>query len=998
MMIIAPKLQLKFDANQEHQLRAVESVARLFEGMPRYEESYRLSDEIMANLPSGESLADALLLPNLDAVQRDNHIPADSRKGEIERDKGNGLAGVEAADFPTPHFTVEMETGTGKTYVYLRTIYELRRRYGWSKFVIVVPSIAIYEGVIKNVEITRGHFRALYDNEPFDLIPYDGAQLSRIRHFATANTITVLLITLDAFNKPTNNLYKVSEKLPGERRPYQFIQETRPILILDEPQNMESARAKEALRTLNPLFALRYSATHRTHPNLVYQLTPVDAYQRALVKHIEVYGVTEKDNPNVDVLALAAITPPPKITARVRARVTDLLGTRETDLVLRQGDDLFLKTERPEHRAGYVVENIDAGAGFVEFRNGQRLYLDDVAGPSRPVIFREQVRQTILRHMEWQSALVNREIKVLSLFFIDRVANYASDEGLIRRLFEEEFERLKFDFGLFKRSEARDVHRGYFAYMRQKGGGDIVQDTSSRTTEEREAERKAFELIMRDKERLLSFDEPVSFIFAHSALKEGWDNPNVFQICTLNQTVSEIRKRQEIGRGLRLCVDQTGERVHDEDINILTVVANESYHDYATRLQQEYKEDGDIAPPLPGNAKLRQTAKREDKIFYHSEQFAQFWERLNRRARYRISVDTDTLVQDCIYRVNQASYPGHVLVVEKGRIQIREFKIKVVQVESGKAKVEFSLFDQNDEDMETSLTIHVGEDVAKRIKDDRLKSLGPLAIKQVGGEYRAVFTNAGLTLAAGKEHTYTPDALGGQARERFVQVRSERYPVFNLIDRAAQQTGLTRPTINAIFRQMNDSKKAFFLKNPEGFANVFIRELRNALAKHIADNIEFTIEEEASGYDLQELFPPTRTYPQKEVIDAGPHGLYDLIQKDSEVEQRYVEAIKHDGDAIKFYFKFPPKFKIDLPEVIGDYNPDWGIARVHRNGKVEVRAFVHETKGGELGSLRFPQEERKVRCAQQYFAAIGVNYRPIDPDRRGDWWEPTDGAAPLPGF
>ncbi len=998
MILMASKLQLKFDANQEHQLRAVESVARLFEGMPRYAAGFGLSDEIVSNLAPGAALAESFLRPNLGEVQRANRIPEDARRGVIEFDQGVGLAGIEDRTILAPHFTVEMETGTGKTYVYLRTIYELRKRYGWSKFVIVVPSIAIYEGVVKNVEITRDHFRALYDNEPFDLIPYDGAQLSRIRHFATANTVTVLLITLDAFNKATNNLYKASEKLPGERQPYQFIQATRPILILDEPQNMESVRAKEALRTLNPLFALRYSATHRTHPNLVYQLTPVDAYQRGLVKRIQVYGITEVESPNADVLAVVDITPPPRITARVRARVTDLLGTREVEIALRQGDDLFKKTDRAEHRAGYVVENIDAGAGFVEFRNGRRLYLNDASGPSRPAIFREQIRQTILRHMEQQSALAQQEIKVLSLLFVDRVANYAAADGLIRRLFEEEFERMKHDFGLFKPLDVRDVHRGYFAYMRQRGGGEVAQDTSGRTVAEREAEKKAFALIMRDKERLLSFDEPVSFIFAHSALKEGWDNPNVFQICTLNQTVSEIRKRQEIGRGLRLCVDQTGERIHDEDVNVLTVVANESYHDYAARLQQEYQEDGTLAPPLVGNAKLPKVALRDDKIFYESEAFAQFWQRLNRRMRYRIAVDTDTLIEQCVYRVNRADYPGHVLVVEKGRIVLGAYKLKVIQVDPGKAKVQFLLFDQYGDEQEATPTLRAGDDVARKLGNDHLRSLGPLAVEQVDGEWQVVFTNAGLRLPVGKEYTYTPEAFGGEARERFVQVKTERYPVFNLIERAAQQTGLTRPTVNAIFRAMRADKKAYFLQNPEGFANVFIRELRNAAAAHITERIEFVIEEEDAGYDLDALFPPIRKYPQKEIVEAGPHGLYNLVQKDSEVEQRYVEAIKHDGDAIRFYFKFPSAFKIDLPEIIGNYNPDWGVARVHRDGTVEVQAFVHETKGGKLGTLRFPHEERKVRCAMKYFAAIGVNYKMIDPDTRGDWWDPTSGAVPLPGF
>ena len=989
---MAPKLQLKFDANQEHQLQAVESVVRLFEGMPRYEEAFRLGDEVVANVPPYEELADMWLLDNLIAVQGANDLPLSQH---LERDYGPGLAHVEERNFSYPHFTVEMETGTGKTYVYLRTIYELRQRYGWSKFVIVVPSIAIYEGVIKNIQVTRAHFRALYGNEPFDLVAYDGSQLSRLRHYATANTTTVLLITLDAFNKATNNLYKTSEKLPGERRPYQFIQETRPMLILDEPQNMESERAKQALRTLRPLFALRYSATHRSSPNLIYRLSPFDAYKRNLVKRIQVYGVTERDNPNTEFLALVGITLPPKITAKVRTRVSDLLGTRETEVTLRQGDDLADKTGRLEHQGGgFVVENIDAGNGFLEFRNGERLHLSETMAPSRPVIFREQIRQTIKQHMDVQADLLDRGLKVLSLFFIDRVANYTAPDGLIRRLFDEEFERLKPDYPYFAGLRADQVRDAYFAAKKLKDGREEAVDTESRNADEREAEKRAFTLIMRDKERLLTFPDkagagtPVCFIFAHSALKEGWDNPNVFQICTLNQTASEMKKRQEIGRGLRLAVDQAGERTHDETVNVLTVVANESYRSYATKLQGEYVEDGDAPPPLPTNAKARRDAKRNDVIFYQNEAFQTFWQMLSRRVRYRLHVDAETLIDECVARLNRQTFPGHVLVVEKGKIVLGAFKVKVESITGNKVKLTLVLFDADGEEETITKTFKPGDDIAKLVHNDRLHPLGTIALADEGGIPKVLLTNTSLRLAEGQQELYTPEAFGGQARERLVQLRSERYPVFNLIDRAAKQTGLTRPTINAIFRRMRDDRKHFLLENPEGFATVFIGELRNALADHITERIEFVVETGEAGYDLEKLFPNPHPYPQKEVIEAGPHGLYDLVQKDSEVEQRYVEAIRAEGDAIIFYFKFSPKFKIGLPDLIGNYNPDWGVARIHRNGAVEVRAYVHETKGStDLATLQFPSERRKIKCAEKYFATIGVNYLTINPDRVGGWWE-----------
>jgi len=987
---MAPKLQLKFDANQEHQLQAVESVVRLFEGISRYEEAFRLGDEVVANVPPYEELADMWLLDNLIAVQGANGLLLSQH---LERDYGPGLAGVEEHNFSYPHFTVEMETGTGKTYVYLRTIYELRQRYGWSKFVIVVPSIAIYEGVIKSIQITRAHFRALYGNEPFDLVAYDGSQLSRLRHYATANTITVLLITLDAFNKATNNLYKASEKLPGERKPFHFIQETRPVLILDEPQNMESERSRQALRTLNPLLALRYSATHRSSPNPVYRLSPFDAYQRSLVKRIQVYGVTERDNANVAFLALLAVTPPPKITARVRTRVTDLIGTREAEVTLRQGDDLHAKTNMPEHRSGFVVGNIDAGQGCVEFRNGERLYLNASMAPSRPAIFREQIRQTIQRHMEAQAELLERGIKVLSLFFIDRVANYTAADGLIRRLFDEEFARIAPDHPLFKGRRPEAVREAYFAKKKLKDGGEEAVDTESRTTAERELEKQAFALIMRDKERLLSFDEPVSFIFAHSALKEGWDNPNVFQICTLNQTTSEIKKRQEIGRGLRLAVNQTGERVQEEGVNVLTVVANESYRSYAQKLQGEYVEDGDAPPPLPTDARNRRVAVRNDKIFLESPDFAAFWEKLNRRVRYRITVDTEALIGECVTRLNKATFPGHVLIVETGKIVLGAFKVKVERVTANNAKITLGLFDADGEEKTIIQTFKQGEDVAKLVHDDRLRPLGTVALVQDGGAWKVLFTNTRLKLGEGQQEIYTPDALGGIMRERQVQIRSERYPVFNLVDRAARQTGLTRPTVNAIFRRLRDAQRSRLLVNPEGFATVFIGELRNALADHITERIAFVADDGAGSYDLVDLFPARRPYPQKEVIEAGPRGLYDLVQKDSEVEQRYVEVIRREGDAIVFYFKFPPRFKVDLPDLIGNYNPDWGVARIDREGQVQVRTFVHETKGTvELGKLQFPHERRKIRCAQKYFATIGVTYLTIDPQKAGGWWEPTVGG------
>src|SRR6266566_2703266 len=660
-------LQIKFDPNQDYQIEAVESVIRLFEGTSRRITEFALSGEIIQNIPQSESFSESWLRDNLREVQEQNTIVQPSLGLELEVDDGLVLQGAGDESWRYPSFTIEMETGTGKTYVYLRTIYELRKHYGFSKFIIVVPSIAIYEGVIKNFEITKDHFRAIYGNEIVNLVRYDGSQLSRLRSFATSTFTEVLVITLDSFNKASNNIYKTSEKLPGERKPYQFIQELRPILILDEPQNMESPRSKEALRTLHPLLALRYSATHRTSPNLIYRLTPFDAYRRNLVKKIQVLGVTERENFNQPFLALKSISLQNGIIARVTTYVNDRGLTREADIILKQGDNLYAKTGREEHKDGYRVAEINAVSNTIQFDNGLALVLNATIGPSRPAIFQVQIERTIEQHMEMQERLLPKGIKVLSLFFIDRVANYTDEKGLIKRLFDEAFQKLKGRYAYFRDFRPEDVREAYFA--KSKEGRAI--DTESRTTGEREAERSAFELIMRQKEQLLSLTEHACFIFAHSALREGWDNPNVFQICTLNQTVSEVKKRQEIGRGVRLAVNQTGERIHDEKINVLTVVANESYEHYVERLQSEIVEEYGIEglPPKPANARQRGVAQLR-KEFTLRPEFKELWERIKYHTRYAVSIDTEALIEDVLQELDQVAITAPQIAITRARVEV----------------------------------------------------------------------------------------------------------------------------------------------------------------------------------------------------------------------------------------------------------------------------------------------------------------------------------------
>ena len=978
---MARALQLKFDPNQEYQLDAVQSVIRLFEGLPLREVQFGLAGEIVPNLPGHESLDEHWLFDNLLAIQQQQDIRPEQLIPRLVVDEGLVLEGAGDESWRYPNFTVEMETGTGKTYVYLRTIYELKKQYGFRKFIIVVPSIAIFEGVLKTFEITRAHFSALYGNEPMGLTRYDGNQLSRLRSFASSTLAEVMVMTLDAFNKGSNNIYKASEKLAGERKPYEYIQETRPILILDEPQNMESDRAKEALRTLHPLCALRYSATHRTSPNLVYRLTPFEAYRQGLVKKIQVYGVTERDNLNQALLVLRGISTQGGITATIRTRVNDQGAAREEQVVLRQGEDLYTKTGREEYRHGYRVAEIHAGTYTVTFENGVTLSRTDTVGASKAEIFRQQIEATIQQHLELQERLVEQGIKVLSLFFIDTVANYIEDEGIIRKLFDTAFDKIKARYPRVRHLRPEEVRSAYFAKRKLPSGEEQAVDITE-SARDREAAREAFQLIMRDKERLLSFTEPVSFIFAHSALKEGWDNPNVFQICTLNDAVSEIRKRQEIGRGLRLCVNQQGERVTDEEVNVLTVVANESYSEYAAALQSEYVADGEVAPPAPSNAR-KQWAIRNDRVFLNNQEFRNFWERLSQRMRYELQIDTPLLVERCVERLNNTSFPSPMLVVEKGEFASIRYTFRLVSVHHGKATVSLMREARGDGMDELVKIVEQGSKFARVFNDDRLRHFVVLDVIEAGDESRIVFDEGDVELYLHAPYIYE-SLMGQQPREQATLEPSATFPVFNLLDRAARETGLTRPTINTIFKQLRTEQKQMLLRNPEGFAGVFVAIVRSTLADHVAEHLAFIIGEGTTPFDLDELFPARKRFPQRELIEAGSHGLYDQVQKDSDNEVHFVARLRGD-DKVLFYFKFPPTFKVRLPRIIGNYNPDWGIARYDESGKLLLH-LVRETKGdSDLSKLQFPHEKRKILCAQRHFATLGIDYRHITGDSL-DWW------------
>jgi type III restriction enzyme len=644
-------------------------------------------------VPNHLDLDEATLLQNVHQVQAANGIPSDSQLEVIEET-------VQSATGPTvvrfPNFSEEMETGTGKTYVYLRTALELYGRYGFRKFIVVVPSVAIREGVLKTLEITQDHFRALYNSPPYRYYVYDSANLAQVRQFALSNGIEIMVMTLASFNKAANVIWQSTDRLQGET-PIHLVQATRPILILDEPQNMESEKSVRALSALHPLFALRYSATHRNPYNLVHRLTPFEAYRQGLVKRIEVAGVEQVDNANVPFVRVEEILTQKKtVTARLTLHRLMKSGTvKEHTVTVRPGENLEAKANRTEY-AAFTVEAIEPGWGLVRFTNGVEVRTGEATGADKAAIWEAQIRYAIEEHFIKQQRLKAQGLKVLSLFFIDRVDNYAPEGSLLRQLFNRCFREVSAKYPELCAAVwgSRDVdpamvQAAYFASRKTKSDETVYEDSK---TGESEKDKAVYDLIMKDKERLLAFDEPVAFIFSHSALREGWDNPNVFQICALNQTASEVKKRQEIGRGVRLAVDQAGQRVRDERVNVLTVVANESYEQYVARLQSEYAEDygPQEQPPKPANARRRGVA-RLNKAYLLSPEFKELWERIKHKTRYAVKIDSQKLIADVVSELDTATVLPPRVTVTKVQVQVgAKDALEALQVSAAKTVLDLA--------------------------------------------------------------------------------------------------------------------------------------------------------------------------------------------------------------------------------------------------------------------------------------------------------------------
>lgn len=983
-------MKLQFDPNQRFQLEAVAAVTDLFDGQPQGQPEFAVinlgpMEGLLAGLDHVELgvgnrlvLDEDRLRENLRVIQNRNDIEvADPASAPEAWDLLDGPANQARR---CPHFSVEMETGTGKTYVYLRTIYELSRRYGFLKFIIVVPSVAIREGVLKNIAITAEHFRALY-NLSVEHFVYDAKKVNRLRQFATSNTLQILVINIDAFRKnftgteeerKSNVIYKESDKLSG-RQPIEFVQAARPIVIIDEPQSVDSTdKAQEAIRALNPLCTLRYSATHRNPYNLVYRLDPVRAFELKLVKQIVVASASADGAANDAFVRVEHIEYQRGIKAKLRIHVQTPSGPKDKVVTVKQGDDLFtLSKERATYRNGFEIVEINAepGSEYLRFANGRTMRLGEEIGGLREDVWHVQIKHTIKKHLDKELQVRARGLKVLSLFFIDRVVNYRSygaDGQPVKGKFAEVFEATLAELAkddryrelTWLKEPVERLHNGYFA-QDQKG---LLKDTRGDT----QADDEAYNLIMKDKERLLSLDEPLRFIFSHSALREGWDNPNVFQICTLNETRSSLKKRQEIGRGLRLPVDQNGLRVFDESVNKLYVMANESYEDFARALQTEYEEDCGVTfgkVPITALARLtrivegtEQAIGREAAVTIQAALVKQ--QMLD--ADGRIQPTFDPRAKD--FRVDLPEEyrdlaPAVIDLLAGYQIERHIRKEKEEGINRLKKEVALSPEFQalwNQIKPKTTYRVEFETEVLVRRAVDSMRRMAKIEAPTIR------VTTGQVQVSKGGVNT-TAISVAEERPAHGIQALPD------ILAYLQNETELTRSTLVRILKESDRLGEIF--ENPQLFLDQVAAILKHELHRLLVDGIKYErLPGAGSGAEWEMLL-----FKNEELVNyltalQVEKSVYEYVVYDSEVEREFARKLDERED-IRLFVKLPGWFEIDTP--VGKYNPDWAI--IKHDGEAPLY-FVRETKSTRDFLKLRTSEADKVRCGQKHFEALGVPF------------------------
>ena len=984
-------MKLQFDANLHYQEQAVSAVVDLFRGQTPKQSGFTISnysDQGTMYTDNGIGnkldLVDEEILENLQAVQLRNGLPQTKtlKKGAYD-------------------FDIEMETGTGKTYVYLRTIFELNKAYGFKKFIIVVPSIAIKEGVAKSLEITKEHFQTIYNNVVYDSYIYDGSKPEEVRSFAVNDNISIMVINIAAFRKSFDNpekenkaniIHRAIDKLNG-MRPINLIQETNPVVIVDEPQSVEGKTgsvSRKALKSLHALFTLRYSATFVERHEPVYKLDAVDAFNLELVKQIEVASFESLDYHNKAYMKLLSVdNKKSPITAKIELDC-EVKGTiKRKAVTVRQGDDLSEKLSGyREVYNGYVVDDIycEKGNEYVSFTTKPEfLRIGEAVGDiDDRAIKEQQIRKTIEEHLNKELALNHRGIKVLSLFFIDKVSNYryydadgVRHNGIYADMFEKNYRELiqrpKYrtlfqDIDL--ESLPHEVHGGYFSGDKKGGNSDKEWKDTSGTTA---VDESAYNLIMRDKETLLSFDSKLRFIFSHSALREGWDNPNVFQICTLNETKSEVKKRQEIGRGLRLCVNQNGERQHGFAINTLTVMANESYEKFAATLQKEYEEEegirfgileshsfANIPIQQPDGSTAYLGVEKSEQIYQAFKACGYLNEKDEVTDSLKIALKKNTLQVPAELAEHKHAIAG-VCKKAAGGLNIKPANDKR-PVHLNKERFLSEDFKELWDRIKYKTTYKVEFDSEKLVEQCCEKMQLELNV----GAAKLMYTKAKVQVSEGGVDTTETQRLS-------VMTTDGREQLPDIITYLQNRTGLTRRTIVKILTKSKTLN--LFKKNPQAYMDQVAKLISSTMQLFIVDGIKYTKLGDTEFY-AQELFDSEELsgYLERNMFESH-RSVYDYVVYDSDVERGFAEQLENN-ESVKVYTKLPDWFKVPTP--LGSYNPDWAVV-IEDNGLNKLY-FVVETKGSIEGKDLRPKEQAKIRCGEKHFAALGNDAKFVKAD------------------
>ena len=1008
-------MKLKFDAALDYQQEAIAAVSDVFQGQTPKQSLFTvaaITNEQMTlgfgsesqQLTLGQGIGNRLMLDEEDLL---NNIRAVQLR--------HGLPQSTALPNHKLNLDIEMETGTGKTYVYLRTLLELNKAYGFTKFIIVVPSVAIKEGVQKTIEITREHFRGLYSNVNYDAFVYDGKHIEKIRDFATASDIQIMVMTINSFQNDLNLINRYNDKKFGESKPIDLVRETKPIVVIDEPQSTISTDAQvEAVESLNPLCTIRYSATPIRVENKLYRLNAVDSFAKKLVKGIEVESFATQDDHNEAYLLLKSVNNKKSpITARVEMDVQNKKGVVQRKAVtVKQGDDLYEKSGGRDVYEGYIVKDIYCGEGneYMDFTS-----CSDILRLGKPIgtvhddeMKRQQMRATIEEHLNKELELNPKGIKVLSLFFIDRVANYREYDaegnavkGKYAKWFEEIYQdvirRPKYHdlwHSLHnEEDEAELTHDGYFSADKgKKNEPGHWKDTSGSTA----ADDSTYNLIMKDKERLLSFDCKIRFIFSHSALREGWDNPNVFQICTLNETKSTIKKRQEIGRGLRLCVNQTGERQYDANLNILTVMANESYEEFASNLQKEYEEDGirfkvlEVANfaniLVPTSAAQREDSLSEvEQVYLGAEKAELIMESLQEQGY----VDEKGNVQE---KLKADIHQDKFVVAEEiapYKAQIQEICMqacRTVPIHQKRERREAAInkevflspeFKELWDSIKWKTTYRVNFSTDELLRRCRKQ----MALEMKIPSPKIIQTKADIYIGTGGVDTKV-------VADRAVSTYGSHHILPDIVAYLQNETNLTRRTIVELLTGTRKNAEGSwvpfddygnrlkdFQKNPQVFMENTAKILRSVMKSLIVDGIKYQRIGD-SEYYCQELFESEelKGYLESNMLESHK-GIYNYVIYDSENERKFATAFEENED-ILLYAKLSDWFKISTP--LGSYNPDWAVM-VNKNGEKKLY-FVLETKGNIDADALRQTEREKIQCGMEHFAALGgeATFMPVD--------------------